>query len=167
MRVYRLEARQPVPIDGATAWAFFSDPMNLAELTPPDLGFRITSDPPERIYAGLILHYRVTPLLNLPVGWTTEITHIDEPLRFVDEQRTGPYKLWHHEHEFRSIDGGTEICDLVHYALPLDPLSRPLHELLVRDRLIGIFQFRSAVLRDRFGAPPDGASPPAFAIRAI
>ena len=80
---------------------------------------------------------------------------------------TGPYKLWHHEHEFRSIDGGTEICDLVHYALPLDPLSRPLHELLVRDRLIGIFQFRSAVLRDRFGAPPDGASPPAFAIRAI
>ena len=167
MRVYRLEARQTVPIDPGAAWDFFSTPVNLAELTPPDLDFRITSTPPAAIYPGLFLHYQVTPLFGIPVGWITEITQADPPRRFVDEQRTGPYKLWHHEHEFIPVSGGTEMRDRVHYALPLDPLSRPLHDPLVRPRLLDIFRFRRRALRRRFGAPPSGAPDPTLRIEPV
>ena len=167
MRVYRLEARQAVPIDRDAAWEFFSTPIHLADLTPPDLDFRIAIAPPEAIYAGLFLLYQVSPLFGIPVRWVTEITQADPPRRFVDEQRSGPYRLWHHEHEFVPIDGGTEVRDLVHYALPLDPLSRPLHALLVRGRLLGIFRFRREVLRDRFGAAPAGAPAPSLRIDPV
>jgi ligand-binding SRPBCC domain-containing protein len=167
VRVYRLEARQAVPIDPDAAWDFFSTPVHLADLTPPDLGFRITIAPPAAIYAGLFLHYQVSPLFGVRVRWVTEIAQADPPRRFVDAQRAGPYALWHHEHEFVPIDGGTEVRDLVHYALPFDPLSRPLHDLLVRPRLRDIFRFRREILRDRFGAAPPGAAAPILRIDPI
>ncbi|MDA1061798.1 MAG: SRPBCC family protein [Chloroflexi bacterium] len=162
MSLHRFEAIQRLPVPRPEAWAFFSDPRNLALITPPELGFEITSDLPEHIHAGLIVTYRVQPFAGLPVTWVTEISHLVEGELFVDDQRLGPYSFWHHQHHFRDIAGGTEVRDLVHYALPLGPLGalldRPLDRLLVEPRLRAIFEFRRGVLDQRFGrlAGPGG-----------
>ncbi len=136
------------------AWGFFSDPRNLRELTPPDMGFSLTSDAPEVVYSGLILTYRLRPLLGLPTTWVTEITHVAVGARFIDEQRLGPYQLWHHEHRFRAIPGGTEVFDDIWYALPGGPLGRLVHRAVVRNRLRSIFAFRRRVLAERFHELP-------------
>ena len=154
MHLYRIEERQTVPADLPNAWDFFSNPANLARITPPDMGFEVTVSPPERIYPGLIISYRVRPLLGIPVEWVTEITHIDAPHYFVDVQRGGPYAFWHHEHQFRAVPGGTEVHDRVSYALPFDPLSRPLHDHLIHPRLRTIFEYRRRALEHIFGPPP-------------
>lgn len=152
MKIYRLEAKQSLAISLETAWDFFSDPRNLSVITPPSLGFKITCDLPPRMYAGMIITYTVTPLLGIPVTWVTEITHVHEPHLFVDEQRVGPYKLWHHQHRFKEVAGGVEATDIVHYALPLGPLGWAVHDVLVRRQLAEIFAFRRQVLKKRFGA---------------
>ena len=116
LHVLEREQRLPIPLD--QAWDFFSNPRNLSRITPPDMGFELLSTPPERMHAGMLVIYRVRPLLHVPITWVTEITHVDEPHRFVDEQRFGPYRFWHHQHLFRPIPGGVEMSDIVHYALP-------------------------------------------------
>jgi len=150
MKLHRLEARQKLPTTLRQAWEFFADARNLARITPPSLGFQVTSELPERMYAGMLVTYRVRPLFGVPVTWVTEITHVDEPHRFVDEQRFGPYRFWHHEHHFRAIDGGVEALDRVHYALR--PGSGPVRRLLVGPRLDEIFAYRRQVLERTFGA---------------
>jgi ligand-binding SRPBCC domain-containing protein len=154
MRLYRLVAKQSLPIDLETAWEFFSNPANLPFITPPWLGLRIVSRPPERIYPGLIIRYVVSPLPFLRSQWVTEITHVVEGALFVDEQRLGPYRFWHHQHRFLPTDAGVTVIDEVHYALPFDPFSRPVHGLLVRPRLRNIFRYRRDVLRELFGELP-------------
>jgi uncharacterized protein (TIGR01777 family) len=154
MSLQRLEARQWVPAALDEAWDFFTDPRNLARLTPPELGFQVTSPLPARIYAGLIVSYRLRPLLRVPTQWVTEITQVVDGTRFVDEQRLGPYRLWHHEHAFRAVDGGTEVRDLVHYALPLGALGDLAHAVLVRRQLRRIFDYRAHALRAIFGDAP-------------
>ena len=149
MKLHRLDARQVLPVTLAEAWDFFSDPRNLARITPPSLGFEVTGAPAERMYAGMIVTYRVRPLFGVPVSWVTEITHVDEPHRFVDEQRFGPYRFWHHQHLFREIEGGVETRDLVHYALP--PGGFAAGPLLVAPRLREIFAHRREVLERTFG----------------
>jgi ligand-binding SRPBCC domain-containing protein len=94
----------------------------------------------------------VRPVLGVPVTWVTEMTHVDEPNLFVDEQRFGPYRFWHHQHLFREIEGGVEMRDLVHYALA--PGGGPIRRFLVAPRLREIFAYRSQVLRRTFGAWP-------------
>lgn len=153
MKLYRLHQIQQLPIPLAEAWDFFSDPANLPLITPPDLGFRITSPLPPRIYAGMIVSYTVTPFAGLPLTWVTEITQADKPQFFVDEQRSGPYRFWHHQHLFRQTAAGTEMTDLVHYALPFGPLSR-VAAPLVRRRLAAIFAYRRQALEERFGRVP-------------
>ncbi|HYH80328.1 MAG TPA: SRPBCC family protein [Longimicrobium sp.] len=150
MKLHRLDALQKLPVSIAEAWDFFSDARNLAVITPPSLGFEVTGPLPERMYAGMIITYRVRPLLGLPVRWVTEITHVDEPHRFVDEQRFGPYRFWHHQHLFREIPGGVEATDIVHYALP--PGGGAVRRALVAPRLAEIFTYRKAVLERTFGA---------------
>jgi ligand-binding SRPBCC domain-containing protein len=152
MAVHRFETEQTLPIERSEAWDFFSDPRNLAVITPPDMGFEITSAVPDRAHAGLIIAYRVRPMLRIPVQWVTEITHLDEGKYFVDEQRLGPYQLWHHEHLFTEVPGGTYMRDIVHYALPFGPLGDVLDHLVVRRRVESIFAFRRRVLDQRFGA---------------
>ena len=148
----RLERTQIVPATLAEAWAFFSRPENLATITPPWLGFRVVSPPSEEpMYAGMILRYTVTPLLGMPVSWVTEITHCREPYLFVDEQRFGPYRFWHHEHHFREVDGGVEVRDLIHFRLPFGPLGG-LATGLVRRKLAAIFDYRQEAVRERFGS---------------
>ncbi|MYH49341.1 MAG: SRPBCC family protein [Gammaproteobacteria bacterium] len=151
MAVHRLSTRQVVPASLDEAWAFFSSPRNLPLITPPWLDLRLTSEPPAQMYPGLIITYTVRPLLGVPLPWATEITHVEERVRFVDDQRVGPYSLWHHQHHFREVEGGTEVCDTVHYALPFGPLGDIVARLAVRPRLHAIFEYRRAVLRERFG----------------
>lgn len=156
MKIYTLRTEQQLPIPLAEAWDFFSNPANLTAITPPQLGFRVTSQLPAKMYAGMIVTYRVTPLAGVPVSWVTEITHAEEPIRFVDEQRFGPYRFWHHQHEFREIPGGTEMRDLVHYALPraAGPFGWFVNRWIVRRQLATIFSYRQGVLEERFGRMP-------------
>jgi ligand-binding SRPBCC domain-containing protein len=150
MKLHVLDRTQKLPISIAEAWDFFSDARNLARITPPSMGFEVTSDLPPRMYAGMIVVYRVRPLLGVAVQWVTEITHVDEPRRFVDEQRFGPYRFWHHQHLFEEIPGGVEMRDIVHYGLP--PGGGALRRFLVAPRLKEIFGFRHTVLEKKFGA---------------
>ncbi len=152
MKVHRMETVQRVPVAMEEAWRFFSDPRNLAKITPPSLGFQVTSPLPERVYAGLIITYKVRPLFGVPVNWVTEITHVDEPNLFVDEQRFGPYRFWHHQHLFRAVEGGVEMTDIVHYALP--PGGGLARGLLVAPRLKEIFDYRRGVLERTYGTLP-------------
>ena len=152
MKVHRMETVQRVPVPMEEAWRFFSDPRNLAKITPPSLGFQVTSPLPERVYAGLIITYKVRPLFGVAVSWVTEITHVDEPSLFVDDQRYGPYRFWHHQHLFRPVEGGVEMTDIVHYALP--PGGGLARGLLVAPRLKEIFDYRRGVLERTYGTLP-------------
>jgi ligand-binding SRPBCC domain-containing protein len=143
--LYRLEKTQVLPTTLKTAWSCFSDPRNQPRITPPWLGVTVTSDLPDRMYAGMIAVYRVRPLPFLPVTWVTEITHVDEPYYFVDEQRCGPYRFWHHRHHFREVTDGVEMRDQVSYLLPYGLLGN-LGARYVARRLEAIFAFRSATL---------------------
>jgi len=151
MAIHRFERFQSVRADAGTCWKFFSSPANLARLTPPDLGFEVLSEVPSEIYEGLIIAYRVRPLGGVPLTWVTEITRVRAPHYFCDEQRIGPYRLWHHEHFFTpTAQGqGLELRDLVHYAL--SPLVELAHPWLVRPRLEAIFDFRRQAVAARFG----------------
>jgi len=149
MKPYLLKRCQILPISVETAWDFFSDPRNLPVITPPDLGFRVVSELPERMYAGMVVSYSVTPFGGFSVNWTTEITHVREPVFFVDEQRFGPYRFWHHQHLFKEVDHGTEMTDLVHYLLPLGPFGLPA-VFFVQNRLEKIFTFRYDTLKKLF-----------------
>jgi ligand-binding SRPBCC domain-containing protein len=146
---YLLERVQVVPRSLSDVFAFYADPDNLARITPPWLGFRILT-PKAAMRAGLQIEYRIHPL-GVPQRWVSEITVWEPPHRFVDEQRRGPYRRWHHLHEFRATAGGTEIRDRVTYELPLGPLGRLAHGLFVRRQLESIFAFRERAVRDLFG----------------
>lgn len=152
MKVYRLSKTQKLPISMEEAWAFFSTPKNLQEITPDDLKFKIlTNLEGEKMYPGQIINYIVTPLAGIPMRWTTEITHVSEGRYFVDEQRFGPYAFWHHKHFFEVIPGGVLATDIVDYALPLGWLGQLAHALFVKKKLNHIFEFRYKVLEERFG----------------
>jgi ligand-binding SRPBCC domain-containing protein len=158
MSLHQLRVTQRIPLTLDEAWAFFSDPRNLSVITPKSMGFVIKTEVPGTMYPGLLIAYTVRPLGPLPLPWVTEITHVRDREFFVDEQRSGPYRLWHHEHHFAAIPGGVEMRDIVSYALPFGPLGDLLNHLLVADRVKGIFTYREKVLEDRFGSyiPPPG-----------
>lgn len=147
----QLITKQRLPISLDEAWDFFSSPGNLEEITPQDMKFTIKNDPPEKMYAGMIITYKVTPLFNIPLNWTTEITHVNEPFFFIDDQRSGPFKTWHHQHHFREIEGGVEMTDIVTYAAPFGILGRIAEKLIVDRKVKGIFDFRHKLLEERFG----------------
>ena len=148
---FRLDATQQLPIELDAAWAFFSNPQNLAEITPPELHLVVENELPERMHPGVLICYRVKPLLGIPVHWVTEITHVEEGRLFVDEQRFGPYRFWHHQHHFLPIEGGVEMCDIIHYKLPLGPLSFLVDSFVVGRQLRRIFAYREEALTQRFG----------------
>ncbi|MFP4316545.1 MAG: SRPBCC family protein [Desulfovibrionales bacterium] len=147
--IYRLYRTQVLAAPLQEVWTFFSDPSNLCDITPEWLGFTMTCPRSEHTYAGQILTYSVRPFPGMRLQWVTEITHMAPPHFFVDEQRTGPYRLWHHEHRFRKVESGTEAEDLVHYILPLGVVGRLVHPM-IRKRLEAIFDFRASALKHRF-----------------
>ncbi|MBS0629393.1 MAG: SRPBCC family protein [Verrucomicrobia bacterium] len=150
-----LKYRQILPISVDQAWEFFSSPTNLKTITPNYLQFEMTSQEEEKqMYAGQMIIYRIRPLWQIPIKWVTEITHVQKPLYFIDEQRFGPYNFWHHEHRFKPVPGGTEISDMIYYKLPLGPLGSLINRLKVRKDLENIFAFRKAKLEELFGKYP-------------
>ncbi|MFM7672426.1 MAG: SRPBCC family protein [Bacteroidota bacterium] len=143
MRARSLKRVQTLPISLEKAWDFFSDPGNLAAITPEGMGFHILSEHrPARMYAGQLIEYRVSPLLGIPMYWMTEITQVVEGKYFIDEQRFGPYSLWHHQHHFREVEGGVEMTDIVHYKIPMGILGVVADKLFVRKKLETIFDYR-------------------------
>ena len=149
--MHQLKSIQRLPIDLKTAWDFFSSPRNLSVITPPEMGFEVQSELPEKMYPGMFIQYKVRPLFGIPVTWVTEITHVQEGDFFVDEQRVGPYRIWHHQHFFKEIPGGVEMTDIVDYQLPFGFLGDLVHPFLVAPRLKHIFDFRSRKLIELFG----------------
>ncbi|MCU0394425.1 MAG: SRPBCC family protein [Chitinophagaceae bacterium] len=151
-KVYSIKTVQNLPISLEQAWDFFSKPDNLKDITPSNLGFHIRSKHHgARMYPGQIIEYTVSPVLGIPLYWMTEITHVEDFRYFVDEQRFGPYSLWHHQHHFRAVDGGVEMTDIVHYKLPLWFLGDLAQVLFVRRQLEGIFTFRFRKAEELFG----------------
>ena len=167
MPIFKLDASQTLSADLETAWEFFSDPHNLAVITPPEMRFEITGEPPSAIHPGLIITYRLTPLPIVPlrVSWATEISQVNAPFYFSDDQIAGPYALWHHEHHFQEVDGGVRATDQVHWSLPLDPISAPIANLAVVPQLRHIFRFRARKLRELFGST--GAARSSLLLRAL
>jgi len=155
MKTYEIYRKQQLPITMEEAWAFFSSPKNLEEMTPKYMGFQILSGAEPDMYAGQIIEYRVRPLLGIPMYWMTEIKNVREHEFFIDEQRYGPYALWHHKHFFKEIPGGIEMIDQVHYRLPLGPLGLIAHALFVKKQLEGIFEHRFEVLEKKWGKMPN------------
>ena len=146
MKMYTLKEEQVIPMSLDVAWDFFSNPNNLPKITPSWLNLKVTSDLPDKMYQGMIITYKVYPVFGIPQNWVTEITTVKEKNFFIDEQRFGPYKFWHHQHHFKEINDGVEMRDIVSYALPFDPLSRSLNKLLVDKKVKGIFKFRKEVI---------------------
>ncbi len=142
-KTYSLKTIQKLPVTLEQAWDFFSKPANLKDITPSSMGFDIQSHHHgERMYAGQIIEYTVTPLLGIPLYWMTEITHVEEQKYFVDEQRFGPYSLWHHQHHFREIAGGVEMTDIVHIRIPFWIIGDLAYAILVKSKLREIFSYR-------------------------
>ena len=141
---------QILPITLEEAWSFFSNPYNLSKITPPAMNFRIQHTLPEKIYEGMFIEYRVSPLAGFPVEWVTEITRVKEHSYFIDEQRKGPYSIWHHEHHFEEVKDGVLMTDKLYYSLPFGVIGRVINSLIVRNKVLSIFQYRRKILEELF-----------------
>jgi ligand-binding SRPBCC domain-containing protein len=148
--MYQLRRKQLVKTDIDTCWQFFSSPKNLEVITPSYLNFRVLTEVPNEMYEGLLISYKVSPLFNVPLNWVTEITHVKEGEFFVDEQRIGPYTLWHHEHHFKKVEDGIEMIDIVSYVLPFGWFGRLAHRLFLRKQIEGIFEYRQSIVDSLF-----------------
>jgi ligand-binding SRPBCC domain-containing protein len=151
MKIYRLAAKQNLPISKKEAWEFLSSPKNLKTITPEYMSFDILSGADRPMYAGQIIQYIDTPLLGIKTTWVTEITHVVEGAYFVDEQRFGPYALWHHKHFIKEIPGGVEMEDIIDYKVPMGILGQLVHPFIVKPKLDEIFEYRRKKLIELFG----------------
>ncbi len=149
--IYTLNVTQQLPIGLSESWKFFSSPKNLEKITPDHMGFRITSGEPKKMYPGQIISYKVAPLPFIKASWVTEITHVEEGKFFVDEQRFGPYNLWHHEHHFEKTGNGTLMTDKVSYKIPFGFLGHIAQSVFVKKQLKGVFEHRVKILEEIFG----------------
>ncbi len=151
MKIYTLKAKQNLPISIEEAWVFLSDPKNLKVITPDYMKFDILSGADRKMYPGQIIQYIVTPIAGVKNKWVTEITHVKEKQYFVDEQRFGPYALWHHKHFLKEIPGGVEMEDIIDYKVPFGIIGQMAHPILVKPKLTEIFKYREKKLIELFG----------------
>ncbi|MEO9482970.1 MAG: SRPBCC family protein [Ekhidna sp.] len=149
--IYTLTVMQQLPIGLSEAWDFFSSPENLAKITPEHMGFRITSEASAKMCAGQIITYKLSPVPGVKTNWVTEITHVDDGKFFVDEQRFGPYSMWHHEHHFVENEKGVLMTDKVSYKIPFGFLGHLAQFMFVEKQLKGIFEYRVEALKRMFG----------------
>ncbi|MFD2098799.1 SRPBCC family protein [Flagellimonas iocasae] len=154
MRLYQLRAKQVLPLSKKEAWEFLSNPKNLKTITPPHMGFHILSGGDKPMYAGQIIQYVVKPFPFVSTKWVTEITHVIQDEYFVDEQRFGPYALWHHKHFIKETAQGLEMEDIIDYKLPFGFLGRLMHPIIVKPQLKKIFEYRKVKLESLFGTVP-------------
>ncbi|MFT3682135.1 MAG: SRPBCC family protein [Ferruginibacter sp.] len=151
-RVYSFKKVQQMPVSVDTAWDFFSKPDNLVQITPAGLDFKVISKyHGDKIYPGQLIEYTLRPLLGIPVYWMTEIVHVEDKKYFTDEQRYGPYSLWHHQHHFKATSSGVEMTDIVHYKIPYWLLGDLANTLFVKRQLEAIFDFRRKKVEELFG----------------
>jgi len=151
MAFYQLIKKQFVPASIEEVWDFISSPKNLKKITPERMGFDITSpDLPEKMYAGMIISYKVRPLFGIPMTWVTEITHVEERKYFVDEQRVGPYAIWHHQHFIEPHENGVMMTDIVSYKPPMGFLGSLANAMIIRRQLESIFAYREKALKKKF-----------------
>ena len=151
MKIYTLHKKQNLPISKEKAWEFLSNPRNLKTITPEYMSFDIISGADKPMFPGQIIQYIVTPIAGIKTKWVTEITHVKEGEYFVDEQRFGPYALWHHKHFINEIDGGVEMEDIIDYKVPMGILGQFVHPFLVKPKLEEIFEYRQKKLIELFG----------------
>ena len=152
MGFYQFHKKQVIPSDLNTVWEFICSPANLKKITPEYMGFDITTPYlPQKIYPGLIISYRLNIFPGIKTVWVTEITHVREKEYFVDEQRSGPYTLWHHEHHLQEITDGVLMTDIVSYKPPLGIFGSLANQLFIRKKLEEIFDYRTLVVEKLFG----------------
>ncbi len=152
MAYYQLVTTQKLPVSINEIWEFISAPDNLKEITPKQMGFIVTSNSGGgKMYPGMIITYKVSPLFGLKLNWMTEITHVKDHEYFVDEQRQGPYSMWHHQHKIEAIEDGVLMTDIVTYQPPMGILGAIANSLLIRSKLRQIFDFRTVALEKLFG----------------
>ena len=151
MAHFQLIKKQFLKTDLETIWDFASSPKNLKEITPDHMLFDITSkNLPEKMYPGMIITYKVSPFLNIKMNWVTEITQVKDKHFFVDEQRMGPYSMWHHQHFFEEQDGGVMMTDIVSYIPPFGILGVIANSMLIKRQLESIFDYRFKVMDKKF-----------------
>lgn len=141
--MHTLKVNQEINASLSEAWDFFSSPENLQKITPSHMEFRILSDIKGiKMFPGMIIEYIVKPLFGIPIKWVTEITHVENHKFFIDEQRFGPYKFWHHLHRFKIVDDKLIMEDILHYKLPFGFLGVLINRLFVRKQIEQIFSYR-------------------------
>ncbi|PID70951.1 MAG: hypothetical protein CR985_02215 [Flavobacteriales bacterium] len=150
MKLFKLERTIVVDTDLDSCWDFFSNPVNLKKITPEYMDFTIFDSDNKRMYPGQIIQYYVKPLMGIKMTWVTEITQVAEKAFFIDEQRIGPYKFWHHKHYFKKVENGVEMTDVVHYALPFGVLGKLANALFVKRQLKQIFDYRTQKIKTLF-----------------
>lgn len=151
MKLYQLRSKQVLPITQKEAWDFLSSPKNLKVITPDHMGFNILSGTDRPMFPGQIIHYKVSPFPFYSTKWVTEITHVKEGEYFVDEQRFGPYALWHHKHFIKTNAKGVEMEDIIDYKIPFGVLGQLAHPIIVKKQLKQIFAYREEKLTELFG----------------
>ena len=152
MGFYQYIVEQKINSEIKEVWDFISSPSNLKKITPEYMGFNITSSNiTEKMYPGMIISYKVTPLFGIKTTWVTEITHVKENHYFVDEQRVGPYTMWHHEHILIKIDNGVLMKDIVSYKPPMGFVGSIANSIIIKRKLKEIFNFRRHSMDKIFG----------------
>lgn len=152
MAFYQLIKTQKLPSTVNQVWDFVSSPLNLKEITPKHMGFIVTGNTgAEKMYPGMIITYKVSPILGIKLNWMTEITHVKDFEYFVDEQRIGPYAMWHHQHKIEAIEGGVLMTDIITYQPPLGILGTFANSFFIKKQLQEIFDYRKIALEKRFG----------------
>jgi ligand-binding SRPBCC domain-containing protein len=152
MAFYQLVKTQKLPVSIGEIWDFISSPANLKEITPEYMGFVVTSNTGlGKMYPGMIITYKVSPMFNIKMNWMTEITHVKDLEYFVDEQRIGPYAMWHHQHKIEPIEGGVLMTDIITYQPPMGFLGAIANLLFIKRQLQEIFDYRKIALEKRFG----------------
>lgn len=151
MGIHKIYKQQFVNTDLQTLWDFIATPKNLDKITPDDMKFTIlTKNLPDKMYPGMMIHYKVSPFKGVNMFWLTEITQVKEKGYFVDEQRLGPYTIWHHEHILEEKDGGVLMTDIVHYKVPGGFLGDILNAIFIQNKLKKIFEFRFKKMEELF-----------------
>lgn len=149
--IYTLETAQELKMPIEKAWDYFSSPENLAKITPKKMGFFITSKVDKKAYPGQIITYKVSPVPFIKTNWVTEITQVKENTFFIDEQRFGPYAMWHHEHFFESLpNGNTLMKDKISYKIPFGFIGHIAQVIFIKKQLKSIFEYRFITLEKMF-----------------
>lgn len=151
-KVYSFKKTQRIPVSLEVIWDYFSTPDNLETITPGNMHFKtISKFHGDKLYPGQVIEYKLSPFLGIQFYWMTEITHVDDKKFFVDEQRFGPYSLWHHQHHFKEIEGGVEMTDTVHYKVPFWFIGDIANTIFIKKQLEQIFDYRFKKVEELFG----------------